>query len=219
MSNLTLDVQTAEGSTNGTVDLPAEIFDVTTSVATMPQVVTAQLAAGRAGTHKVKTRGEVRGGGRKPFRQKGTGRARQGSIRAPHYTGGGIVHGPVPRDYAQRTPKKMIKAALFGALSDRARNGRIHVIDELVPGQEPSTKKAKAFLERVSSNKKILLVINREDLNAQRSANNLPNVHILDSGQLNTYDVLNADDVVFSAAALHTFINRGAEAAVAGEEN
>ena len=133
MSNLTLDVQTAEGSTNGTVDLPAEIFDVTTSVATMHQVVTAQLAAGRAGTHKVKTRGEVRGGGRKPFRQKGTGRARQGSIRAPHYTGGGIVHGPVPRDYAQRTPKKMIKAALFGALSDRARNGRIHVIDELVP--------------------------------------------------------------------------------------
>ena len=118
------------------------------------------------------------------------------------------MHGPVPRDYAQRTPKKMIKAALFGALSDRARNGRIHVIDELVPGQEPSTKKAKAFLERVSSNKKILLVINREDLNAQRSANNLPNVHILDS-----------DDVVFSAAALHTFINRGAEAAVAGEEN
>jgi len=219
MSNLTLDVQTAEGSTNGTVDLPAEIFDATTSVATMHQVVTAQLAAGRAGTHKVKTRGEVRGGGRKPFRQKGTGRARQGSIRAPHYTGGGIVHGPVPRDYAQRTPKKMIKAALFGALSDRARNGRIHVIDELVPGQEPSTKKAKAFLERVSSNKKILLVINREDLNAQRSANNLPNVHILDSGQLNTYDVLNADDVVFSAAALHTFINRGAEAAVAGEEN
>lgn len=219
MSNLTLDVQTAEGSTNGTVDLPAEIFDVNTSVATMHQVVTAQLAAGRSGTHKVKTRGEVRGGGRKPFRQKGTGRARQGSIRAPHYTGGGIVHGPVPRDYAQRTPKKMIKAALFGALSDRARNGRIHVIDELVPGQEPSTKKAKAFLERISSNKKILLVINREDLNAQRSANNLPNVHILDSGQLNTYDVLNSDDVVFSAAALHTFINRGAEAAVAGEEN
>lgn len=121
MSNLTLDVQTAEGSTNGTVDLPAEIFDVNTSVATMHQVVTAQLAAGRSGTHKVKTRGEVRGGGRKPFRQKGTGRARQGSIRAPHYTGGGIVHGPVPRDYAQRTPKKMIKAALFGALSDRAR--------------------------------------------------------------------------------------------------
>ena len=111
MSNLTLDVQTAEGSTNGTVDLPAEIFDVNTSVATMHQVVTAQLAAGRSGTHKVKTRGEVRGGGRKPFRQKGTGRARQGSIRAPHYTGGGIVHGPVPRDYAQRTPKKMIKAA------------------------------------------------------------------------------------------------------------
>lgn len=174
----------------------------------MHQVVNAQLAAARQGTHATKTRGDVRGGGRKPFRQKGTGRARQGSIRAPHYTGGGTVHGPQPRDYAQRTPKKMIKAALFGALSDRARNERIHVIEELVPGQKPSTKSAKAFLESLTERKNVLLVIGREDINARRSANNLPNVQILDAGQLNTYDVLYSDDVVFSVEALHTFINR-----------
>lgn len=208
MSNLKLDVQTADGKTNGTVELPAEIFDREASVALMHQVVTAQLAASRQGTHATKTRGMVRGGGRKPFRQKGTGRARQGSIRAPHYTGGGTVHGPQPRDYAQRTPKKMIKAALFGALSDRARASRIHVIEELVPGQQPSTKSAKAFLERITDRKSVLLVVGREDLNARRSANNLPNVHILDAGQLNTYDVLNADDVVFSSEALHTFVTR-----------
>ncbi|MGO2426775.1 MAG: 50S ribosomal protein L4 [Corynebacterium flavescens] len=208
MSNLKLDVQTAEGKTNGSVELPAEIFDTEASVALMHQVVTAQLAAARQGTHKTKTRAEVRGGGRKPFRQKGTGRARQGSIRAPHYTGGGISHGPVPRNYAQRTPKKMIKAALFGALSDRARNARIHVIEDLVPGQNPSTKSARAFLERLTERKNVLLVIGREDLNARRSASNLANVQILDAGQLNAYDVLYSDDVVFSVEALHTFVNR-----------
>lgn len=208
MSNLKLDVQTAEGTTNGSVELPAEIFDTEVSIATMHQVVNAQLAAKRQGTHATKTRGDVRGGGRKPFRQKGTGRARQGSIRAPHYTGGGIVHGPQPRSYAQRTPKKMIKAALFGALSDRARNERIHIIEELVPGQKPSTKSARAFVERLTDRKNVLLVIGREDLNSRRSANNLPNVHILDAGQLNTYDVLYADDVVFSVEALHSFIAR-----------
>ena len=213
MSNLKLDVLTAEGKTNGSVELPAEIFDAEVSIALMHQVVNAQLAAARQGTHSTKTRGEVRGGGRKPFRQKGTGRARQGSIRAPHYTGGGVVHGPKPRDYSQRTPKKMIKAALFGALSDRARNERIHVIEELVAGQTPSTKSAKAFIERLTDRKTVLLVVGREDLNARRSANNLPNVHILDAGQLNTYDVLNADDVVFSVEALHTFINRATGAA------
>ena len=180
MSNLKLDVHTSEGKTNGSVDLPAEIFDTEASIALMHQVVNAQLAAARQGTHATKTRGDVRGGGRKPFRQKGTGRARQGSIRAPHYTGGGTVHGPQPRDYAQRTPKKMIKAALFGALSDRARNERIHVIEELVPGQKPSTKSAKAFLESLTERKNVLLVIGREDINARRSANNLPNVQILD---------------------------------------
>ena len=208
MSNLKLDVHTSEGKTNGCVDLPAEIFDTEASIALMHQVVNAQLAAARQGTHATQTRGDVRGGGRKPFRQKGTGRARQGSIRAPHYTGGGTVHGPQPRDYAQRTPKKMIKAALFGALSDRARNERIHVIEELVPGQKPSTKSAKAFLESLTERKNVLLVIGREDINARRSANNLPNVQILDAGQLNTYDVLYSDDVVFSVEALHTFINR-----------
>ena len=219
MSNLKLDVLTAEGKTNGSVELPAEIFDAEVSIALMHQVVNAQLAAARQGTHSTKTRGEVRGGGRKPFRQKGTGRARQGSIRAPHYTGGGVVHGPKPRDYSQRTPKKMIKAALFGALSDRARNERIHVIEELVAGQTPSTKSAKAFIERLTDRKTVLLVVGREDLNPRRSANNLPNVHILDAGQLNTYDVLNADDVVFSVEALHSFINRAGGKDEAKEAN
>ena len=213
MTNLKLDVQTADGNINGSVELPAEIFDREVSVALLHQVVNAQLAAARQGTHSTKTRGEVRGGGRKPFRQKGTGRARQGSIRAPHFTGGGISHGPKPRDYSQRTPKKMTKAALYGALSDRARNARIHVVSELVPGQTPSTKSAKAFIERLTERKSVLLVVSREDINAQKSANNLPGVHILAADQLNTYDVLKSDDVVFSVEALHTFINRASGAA------
>lgn len=206
--SLKLDVQTAEGTTNGSVELPATIFEREASVALMHQVVIAQQAAGRQGTHSTKTRGEVRGGGRKPFRQKGTGRARQGSIRAPHYTGGGIVHGPKPRDYAQRTPKKMIKAALYGALSNRAAVERIHVIEELVPGQSPSTKSARSFIERLTDRKSVLLIVDREDVNARRSANNLPHVHILEPTQLNAYDVLNADDVVFSVSALHAFVTR-----------
>ena len=212
MTNLKLDVHTADGKTDGQVELPAEIFDREVSIALMHQVVNAQLAGARQGTHSTKTRSEVRGGGRKPYRQKGTGRARQGSIRAPHYTGGGISHGPKPRDYSQRTPKKMKAAALAGALSDRARNARIHVITELVPGQEPSTKSARTFIERLTDRKSVLLVVGREDLNARRSANNLPGVHILDAGQLNTYDVLKSDDVVFSVEALHAFINRNAVA-------
>ncbi|AZA10047.1 MULTISPECIES: 50S ribosomal protein L4 [Corynebacterium] len=213
MTNLKLDVHTAEGATDGSVELPAAIFDREVSVALLHQVVNAQLAARRQGTHSTKTRAEVRGGGRKPFRQKGTGRARQGSIRAPHFTGGGISHGPKPRDYAQRTPKKMIKAALFGALSDRARNERIHVLTELVPGQTPSTKSARAFFERLTDRRSILFVVGRADENAQKSARNLPGVNVLFEDQLNTYDVLNADDVVFSVEALNTFINRvqGAE--------
>lgn len=208
MSNLKLDVHTAEGKTNGSVELPAEIFDREASIALMHQVVNAQLAAKRQGTHSTKTRGEVRGGGRKPFRQKGTGRARQGSIRAPHFTGGGISHGPKPRDYSQRTPKKMIKAALYGALTDRARHDRIHVVDELVPGQNPSTKSARAFFERLTTRRNILFVVGREDLNAQRSARNLPGVNILFADQLNTYDVLYSDDVVFSVEALNAFVSR-----------
>ena len=220
MTNLTLDVHTADGKTNGSVELPAEFFDREASIPLMHQVVIAQLAAARQGTHATKTRGMVSGGGKKPFRQKGTGRARQGSTRAPHFTGGGTVHGPQPRSYAQRTPKKMIKAALAGALTDRARNERIHVVEDLVPGQNPSTKSARAFLERLTDRKSVLLVIGREDVNSRLSARNLPGVRILEPGQLNTYDVLNADDVVFSVEALHTFINRDAAkaSATAAEE-
>ncbi|WKD56848.1 50S ribosomal protein L4 [Corynebacterium capitovis DSM 44611] len=218
MTNLTLDVHTADGTTNGSVELPAELFDREASIPLMHQVVIAQLAAARQGTHATKTRGMVRGGGRKPFRQKGTGRARQGSTRAPHFTGGGTVHGPQPRSYAQRTPKKMIKAALAGALTDRARNERIHLVEELVPGQTPSTKSARAFIERLTDRKSVLLVIGREDVNSRLSARNLPGVHILEPAQLNTYDVLNADDVVFSVEALHTFVNAATAAQAAVEE-
>ena len=216
MTKLTLDVHTADGKTNGSVDLPAELFDREASIALMHQVVTAQLAAARQGTHATKTRGMVRGGGKKPFRQKGTGRARQGSIRAPQFTGGGTVHGPQPRSYAQRTPKKMIKAALVGALTDRARASRIHVVEDLVPGQTPSTKSARAFIERLTDRKSVLLVLGIEDVNSRLSARNLPGVNILEPAQLNTYDVLNADDVVFSVEALNDFINRRQNTAPAG---
>jgi large subunit ribosomal protein L4 len=183
------------------------LFDAPANIALLHQVVTAQLAAGRQGTHSTKTRGLVSGGGKKPYRQKGTGRARQGSTRAPQFTGGGIVHGPQPRDYSQRTPKKMIAAALRGALSDRARNGRIHAITELVAGQEPSTKSAKSFLAEISDRKQVLVVLGRDDLTSVKSVRNLPNVHVLAYDQLNTYDVLKADDVVFSVEALNGFIN------------
>ncbi|AIN83288.1 MULTISPECIES: 50S ribosomal protein L4 [Corynebacterium] len=210
MTNLKLDVHTAEGGVNGSVELPASVFDAEVSIALMHQVVVAQRAAARQGTHKVKTRGEVRGGGRKPWRQKGTGRARQGSIRAPHWTGGGIVHGPVPRDYSQRTPKKMIAAALRGALSDRARHDRIHVVEELVPGQTPSTKAARTFVERLTERNNVLVVLPREDVNSWKSVRNLPGVHILSEDQLNTYDVLKADDVIFAVQALNDFITRTA---------
>ncbi|OFU52645.1 50S ribosomal protein L4 [Corynebacterium sp. HMSC11E11] len=213
MTNLKLDVHTADGGVNGSVELPAEIFDAEVSTALMHQVVVAQRAAARQGTHKTKTRAEVRGGGRKPWRQKGTGRARQGSIRAPHWTGGGVVHGPVPREYSQRTPKKMKAAALRGALTDRVRHDRIHVVEELVAGQTPSTKSARTFIERLTDRKSVLVVLPREDVTAWKSVNNLPNVHTLTQDQLNTYDVLKADDVVFAVQALNEFISRntGAE--------
>jgi large subunit ribosomal protein L4 len=188
------------------VDLPAEIFDVQTNVPLLHQVVVAQLAAARQGTHKTKTRAEVSGAGRKPFKQKGTGRARQGSIRAPHMTGGGIVHGPTPRDYSQRTPKKMIAAALRGALSDRARNGRIHVVAELVEGAKPSAKTALATLRGVSDRKNLLVVIERANDVAALSVRNLAGVHVLYADQLNTYDVLVSDDVVFTKAAYEAFV-------------
>jgi large subunit ribosomal protein L4 len=188
------------------VDLPAEIFDVQTNVPLLHQVVVAQLAAARQGTHKTKTRAEVSGAGRKPFKQKGTGRARQGSVRAPHMTGGGIVHGPTPRDYSQRTPKKMIAAALRGALSDRARNGRIHVVSELVAGDKPSSKTALATLRGVSDRKNLLVVIERDNDVAALSVRNLAGVHVLYADQLNTYDVLVSDDVVFTKAAYEAFV-------------
>ena len=188
------------------VDLPAEIFDVQTNVPLLHQVVVAQLAAARQGTHKTKTRAEVSGAGRKPFKQKGTGRARQGSIRAPHMTGGGIVHGPTPRDYSQRTPKKMIAAALRGALSDRARNGRVHVVSELVAGDKPSSKAALATLRGVSERKNLLVVIERANDVAALSVRNLAEVHVLYVDQLNTYDVLISDDVVFTQAAYEAFV-------------
>ncbi|MFJ1458252.1 50S ribosomal protein L4 [Nocardia wallacei] len=212
-TNLTLPVKEPGGKTNGTVDLPAEIFDVTANIALMHQVVVAQEAAARQGTHSTKTRGEVRGGGKKPYRQKGTGRARQGSTRAPQFTGGGTVHGPQPRDYSQRLPKKMKAAALRGALSDRARSERIHVITELVAGQTPSTKSAKSFLAELTDRKKLLVVVGREDLAAWKSVANLEYVHPIAPDQLNTRDVLNSDDIVFSVEALNAFVHGPAEAA------
>jgi large subunit ribosomal protein L4 len=201
-----IDVKTPAGKTDGSIELPAELFDAPANIALMHQVVTAQRAAARQGTHSTKTRGDVSGGGRKPYRQKGTGRARQGSTRAPQFTGGGVVHGPKPRDYSQRTPKKMIAAALRGALSDRARNGRIHAVTELVEGQTPSTKSAKAFLATLTDRKQVLVVVGRSDEAGVKSVRNLPGVHILSPDQLNTYDVLRADDLVFSVEALNAYI-------------
>ncbi|HWU08156.1 MAG TPA: 50S ribosomal protein L4, partial [Streptomyces sp.] len=186
----TIDILSPAGDKAGTVELPAEIFDAKTSVPLIHQVVVAQLAAARQGTHKTKTRGEVRGGGRKPYRQKGTGRARQGSIRAPHYTGGGIVHGPTPRSYDQRTPKKMKAAALRGALSDRARSGRVHVVESLAGGNTPSTKAAVATLREITQRVRVLVVTTREDSLTVKSLRNVQNVELLPFDQLNTYDVL-----------------------------
>ncbi|MCT1367316.1 50S ribosomal protein L4 [uncultured Kocuria sp.] len=186
------------------VDLPADVFGVEPNEALMHQVVVAQLAAARQGTHKAKNRGEVAGSGRKPFKQKGTGRARQGSVRMPQHTGGGVVHGPVPRDYSQRTPKKMKAAALRGALSDRANHGRIHVVSSLV--EEISTKAAKAALRDLTSRNKVLVVIDRKEDNVALSVRNLEFAHVLYADQLNTYDVLRADDVVFTKDAYDVFV-------------
>ncbi len=200
----TIDIRDASGATTGTVELPAEIFDVTANVPLMHQVVVAQLAAARQGTHKTKTRGEVSGGGKKPYRQKGTGRARQGSTRAPQFTGGGIVHGPVPRDYSQKTPKKMKAAALRGALSDRARGGKVHV--SAVSVDVPSTKTAVAALAPLGLGRNVLFVCERDNDVLWKSLRNVPSVHLIAPDQLNTYDVLVSDDVVFTEAALTTFL-------------
>ena len=192
--------------TKRSVELPAEVFDVQVNVPLIHQVVVAQLAAARQGTHDAKTRGEVSGGGRKPYRQKGTGRARQGSIRAPQYAGGGVVHGPKPRSYDQRTPKKMKGAALRGALSDRARHDRVHVVTALVSGDTPSTRDAAATLAKVSTARRLLVVAERGDELTWQSLRNLTAVHLLEPGQLNTYDVLRSDDIVFTQAALEAFL-------------
>ena len=200
-----VDVRTPAGETSGSVTLPGELFDADANVSLMHQVVVAQLAAARQGTHSTKTRGQVSGGGAKPYRQKGTGRARQGSTRAPQFAGGGVVHGPVPRDYSQRTPKKMKAAALRGALSDRARDGRVHVVEAFVTGEKPSTKAAIATLRKATESTKVLVVLPANDLTNWMSLRNEPTVHLLEAGQLNTYDVLVADEVVFTKAALEEF--------------
>jgi large subunit ribosomal protein L4 len=188
------------------VDLPAEIFDAKVNIPLIHQVVVAQQAAARQGTHATKTRGNVRGGGRKPYKQKGTGRARQGSTRAPQFAGGGVVHGPQPRDYSQRTPKKMKAAALRGALSDRAREGRIHVVDTLVSGEVPSTKAALKALTGLADRRNFLLVLERSDALTWLSLRNAPEVHIVAVDQLNTYDVLASDDLVFTQGAYEAFV-------------
>src|SRR6266508_2815497 len=198
----TVDIIATDGEQVGAVELPPDIFDVQANIALMHQVVVAQLAAARQGTDKTKTRGEVRGGGKKPYKQKGTGRARQGSIRAPQFTGGGVVHGPVPRDYSQRTPKKMKAAALRGALSDRARAGRITVVETFVDDETPSTKAALRVLSSVAKTDKVLVVLGRDEQVSWLSLRNVPTVHLLAADQLNTYDVLVADEVVFTAAGL-----------------
>lgn len=198
------------------VDLPAEIFDVEVNVPLIHQVVVAQQAAARQGTHATKNRGAVRGGGRKPYKQKGTGRARQGSTRAPQFAGGGVVHGPQPRSYAQRTPKKMKAAALRGALTDRARDGRIHVVDALISGDTPSTKAALTALTGIVERRNFLVVLERSDALTWLSLRNAPEVHIVAVDQLNTYDVLAADDVVFTQGAYEVFVG-GAGSTGAGE--
>ena len=194
-------------TTTLTLDLPAEIFDVPANVPLIHQVVVAQLAAARQGTHATKTRGEVRGGGKKPYRQKGTGRARQGSTRAPQFAGGGTVHGPQPRDYDQRTPKKMKAAALRGALSDRARAGRVHVVEAIVEGEAPSTRAAVAAINGLTRNRRQLVVLERDDAVTWLSLRNVASVHLLAVDQLNTYEVLLSDDVVFTKAAYETFVS------------
>jgi len=200
-----IDVTDAKGKKVASVELPAAVFDVQTNVPLIHQVVTAQLAAARQGTHKTKNRGEVSGTGVKPFKQKGTGRSRQGSVRAPEHRGGGTVHGPQPRDYAQRTPKKMISAALKGSLSDRARAGRLHVVASFGEDGFPSTKAAAAIIAALAP-RNALIVVTRDDEVSLKSVRNIPAVHVIAFDQLNAYDVLVSDDVVFTQAAYEAFV-------------
>jgi large subunit ribosomal protein L4 len=200
------------GKAGANVQLPDEIFGAKVNIPLIHQVVVAQEAAARQGTHAVKTRGDVRGGGRKPYRQKGTGRARQGSIRAPQFTGGGVVHGPVPRSYEQRTPKKMKAAALRGALSDRAAHGRVHVVSGFITGDVPRTKDAAALVATVTGGtpRRVLVVADRADELTWKSLRNVAGVHLIATGQLNTYDVLVSDHVVFTEDSLAQFVARAA---------
>ena len=200
------------GKAGTNVQLPDEIFGAKVNIPLIHQVVVAQEAAARRGTHAVKTRGEVRGGGRKPYRQKGTGRARQGSIRAPQFNGGGVVHGPVPRSYEQRTPKKMKAAALRGALSDRAAHGRVHVVSGFITGDVPRTKDAAALVATVTGGtpRRVLVVADRADELTWKSLRNVAGVHLIATGQLNTYDVLVSDHVVFTEDSLAQFVARAA---------
>ncbi|MCU0312413.1 MAG: 50S ribosomal protein L4 [Acidimicrobiales bacterium] len=198
-----VELRTPTGTATGSVDLDDAFFGIEPNVAVMHQVVTAQLAAARAGTQSTKTRAEVRGGGAKPWKQKGTGRARAGSSRSPIWIGGGVAHGPKPRSYAQRTPKKMIKLALRSALSDRAAEGQVLVVDEWAFDQ-PSTKGAVAALAALGAEGRVLVVLSRDDETARKSFRNLQHVHVLEVGELNTYDVLVSDVVVFTKASLPT---------------
>jgi large subunit ribosomal protein L4 len=206
-------IQSPGGATGDSVELPEKIFAAQVNIPLIHQVVVAQRAAARQGTHATKTRGMVRGGGRKPYRQKGTGRARQGSTRAPQFTGGGVVHGPQPRSYEQRTPKKMKAAALRGALSDRAANDRIYVVTAFIENDMPSTKTAVAVLDAITEGaaRNILVVTTAEDELTWKSLRNVSYVHLLSQDQLNTYDVLDSDYVVFTQAGFSAFVERGAE--------
>ena len=200
-----VDVLDVQGKKSGSVELDAALFDVNISIPLVHQVVVAQLAAARQGTQSTKRHGEVSGTGKKPFAQKGTGRARQGSLRAPQMRGGYITHGPKPRDYDQRTPKKMKAAAVRQALTDRARNNRLHVVESLGLSDKPSTKAAQAFLAMFTKQKNVLVVLDRTDEVSYLSLRNLKNVHVLPVDQLNAYDILNSDDLVFTKSAIEEF--------------
>jgi large subunit ribosomal protein L4 len=208
-------VVSASGKAGKAVDLPDEIFGAKVNIPLIHQVVVAQEAAARQGTHAVKSRGMVRGGGRKPYRQKGTGRARQGSTRAPQFAGGGVVHGPVPRSYEQRTPKKMKAAALRGALSDRAAHGRVHIVSGFVEGDVPKAKDAAvmlaALLAGAANTTHVLVVAERDDQVTWKSLRNVAGVHLIATGQLNTYDVLVSDHVVFTEGSFAAFTERAAK--------
>ena len=200
-----VDVLDAQGNKAGSFELDKNLFDVQISIPLVHQVVVAQLAAARQGTQSTKRHGEVSGTGKKPFKQKGTGRARQGSLRAPQMRGGYITHGPKPRLYDQRTPKKMIKAAVLQALTDRARNNRLHIVESFSLGEKPSTKSAQAYLAKFTMQKNVLVVLDRTDEVSYLSLRNLNNVHVIPVDQLNAYDILNSDDLVFTKSAIEEF--------------